>query len=167
MAFILWTAAVSFIDVQPIGPENSRVGFASLNQFVHQLTGVHMGLYMLTDWLSLIPLGFVAGLLILLIGQISPLCFMIAFLPLTLVNSGLRPFNTNILLNQYDTDTGSIAGVINFFHMAAGSIGTLVATSIPLNYVTVIGILSLCCSLVSLGLAGYLKIAKVPIKSLQ
>ena len=61
MAFILWTAAVSFIDVQPIGPENSRVGFASLNQFVHQLTGVHMGLYMLTDWLSLIPLGFVAG----------------------------------------------------------------------------------------------------------
>ena len=61
MAFILWTAAVSFIDVQPIGPENSRVGFAVLNQFVHQLTGVHMGLYMLTDWLSLIPLGFVAG----------------------------------------------------------------------------------------------------------
>jgi undecaprenyl-diphosphatase len=61
MAFILWTAAVSFIDVQPIGPENSRVGFAALNQFVHQLTGVHMGLYMLTDWLSLIPLGFVAG----------------------------------------------------------------------------------------------------------
>ena len=60
-AFVLWTVAVMTIDVQPIGPENSRVGFASLNQFVHRLTGVHMGLYVLTAWLSLIPIGFVAG----------------------------------------------------------------------------------------------------------
>ena len=61
VAFILWTVAVTSIDVQPIGPEGARVGFAALNQFVHQLTGVHMGLYVLTDWLSLIPFGFVAG----------------------------------------------------------------------------------------------------------
>lgn len=61
MAFILWTAAVTSIDVQPIGPEYSSVGFAALNQFVHRLTGVHMDLYVITDWLSLIPLGFVAG----------------------------------------------------------------------------------------------------------
>ena len=61
VAFILWTVAVTFIDVQPIGPESSRVGFAALNQFVHQITGVHMDLYVITDWLSLVPLGFVAG----------------------------------------------------------------------------------------------------------
>ena len=60
-AFVFWTVAVASVDVQPIGPEDSRVGFAALNQFVHQLTGVHMGLYVLTDWLSLIPFGFVAG----------------------------------------------------------------------------------------------------------
>ena len=60
-AFVFWTVAAASIDVQPIGPEGARVGFAALNQFVHQLTGVHMGLYVLTDWLSLIPFGFVAG----------------------------------------------------------------------------------------------------------
>ena len=60
-AFVFWTVAVASVDVQPIGPEGSRVGFAAINQFVHQLTGVHMGLYVLTDWLSLIPFGFVAG----------------------------------------------------------------------------------------------------------
>jgi undecaprenyl-diphosphatase len=49
------------IDVHPIGPENSSVGFAALNQCIHQLTGVHMGLYVMTDWLSLVPLLFVAG----------------------------------------------------------------------------------------------------------
>lgn len=53
--FALWTAAVSRIDVQPIGPNGSTVGFAALNGFVHSLTGVHWSLYVITDWLGLIP----------------------------------------------------------------------------------------------------------------
>ena len=64
-AFALWTAAVCHLDVRPIGPRHSSVGFAALNGFVHQLTGVHMGLYTLTDWLGLIPLAFMLGFAIL------------------------------------------------------------------------------------------------------
>ena len=60
-AFLLWTAAVKWIDVQAIGPEGSAVGFAALNGFIHDCIGVHMSLYILTDWLSVIPLGLVAG----------------------------------------------------------------------------------------------------------
>ena len=60
-AFVLWTAAVRLLDVQPIGPEGSAVGFASVNGFVHRMTGVHMAMYHITDGLSLIPLGFAAG----------------------------------------------------------------------------------------------------------
>ena len=48
--FILWTVAISLIDVQPIGPQNSSVGFATLNGFIHSLTGVHMAIYTVTDW---------------------------------------------------------------------------------------------------------------------
>ena len=58
-AFMLWTAAICLIDVQAIGPLESRVGFAMLNRFFHSLTGVHMALYTITDWLSLIPLASV------------------------------------------------------------------------------------------------------------
>ena len=58
-AFVLWTAAVCIVDLQPIGPEASVVGFATLNGFVHNLTGVHMALYDLTDLLSIIPLMIV------------------------------------------------------------------------------------------------------------
>ena len=54
-AFLLWTTALLFVDVQPIGPLGSRVGFASLNRAVHALTGVHPALYALTDWLMLVP----------------------------------------------------------------------------------------------------------------
>lgn len=61
MSFVLWTAAITAVDVQPIGPEGSRVGFAGLNGWIHGLTGVQMWLYTLTDWLSLIPLLLVLG----------------------------------------------------------------------------------------------------------
>ena len=54
-AFVLWTVAICFIDVAEIGPENSKVGFSALNGFIHELTGVNMFLYTLTDWLGLIP----------------------------------------------------------------------------------------------------------------
>ena len=61
LAFLLWTAAIQFIDVQAIGPQESSVGFATINRFVHNLTGVHMSLYTITDWLGLVPLIFVMG----------------------------------------------------------------------------------------------------------
>jgi len=60
-AFVLWTAALCTVDRQPIGPMGSYVGFACINRLLHELTGVHMTLYNITDWLSLVPIGFVAG----------------------------------------------------------------------------------------------------------
>jgi undecaprenyl-diphosphatase len=65
IAFLLWTAAIQFVDMQTIGPQESSVGFATINRFVHNLTGVHMSLYTATDWLGLVPLGFVMGFALL------------------------------------------------------------------------------------------------------
>ena len=61
VTFLLWTAAITAVDVRPIGPNDTLVGFAWLNSFVHRLTGMHMTLYFLTDLLSLIPLGVILG----------------------------------------------------------------------------------------------------------
>ena len=55
--FALWTVAVCFLDVSPIGPNGSTVGFATLNGWFHRLTGVHMSLYVITDWLGLVPVA--------------------------------------------------------------------------------------------------------------
>lgn len=60
-AFVLWTFAVSFIDVQAIGPRGSCVGFATINQYFHELTGVHLTLYVITDWLGLVPFAICVG----------------------------------------------------------------------------------------------------------
>lgn len=56
-AFLLWTAGVCLVDVRPIGPMGSAVGFAGLNGWFHSLTGVHWWLYDLTDLLGLASLG--------------------------------------------------------------------------------------------------------------
>lgn len=61
ISFLLWTTAVKLIDVQPIGPQESAVGFATINSFFHNLTGVHTSLYVITDLLSLVPVAFVIG----------------------------------------------------------------------------------------------------------
>jgi undecaprenyl-diphosphatase len=65
VGFVLWTIAIQFIDIQVIGPQGSSVGFATLNQFVHNLTGVNMSFYTITDWLGLVPLGFAMGFALL------------------------------------------------------------------------------------------------------
>ena len=68
-AFALWTIAISLIDVQAIGPQGSTVGFATLNGFVHNLTGTHMTLYVITDWLGLLPVAFGFGFAALGLAQ--------------------------------------------------------------------------------------------------
>lgn len=68
-AFVLWTVLVRIVDVRAIGPEGSAVGFAAVNGAFHKLTGVHMWLYDLTDLLSVVPLGFVAGFACLGLAQ--------------------------------------------------------------------------------------------------
>ncbi|MGX8699201.1 MAG: phosphatase PAP2 family protein [bacterium] len=57
LAFLLWTVLVRNVDVQPIGPMGSQVGFAAWNGWFHNLTGEHMALYVATDWLELLAIG--------------------------------------------------------------------------------------------------------------
>ena len=53
--FIVWTLLLQFIDVQNAGVNGTEIGFATLNVWFHRITGVHMMLYSVTDWLGLVP----------------------------------------------------------------------------------------------------------------
>ena len=61
LAFILWTILIQTVDVQPVGVNGTSVGFAAVNTWFHRLTGVHMGLYTITDWLGLVPIAVCIG----------------------------------------------------------------------------------------------------------
>ena len=57
LLFVVWTLLVQSVDVKPAGAMGTDVGFATANIWFHQLTGVHMSLYHITDWLGLVPIG--------------------------------------------------------------------------------------------------------------
>ena len=56
VAFAIWTVLVQKVDVQPLGVNGTNIGFATINCWFHKLTGVHMGIYHITDWLGLVPI---------------------------------------------------------------------------------------------------------------
>lgn len=64
-AFAVWTLLVRFVDVRAIGPHGSTVGFAALNGYVRDLIGLNMSLYVITDWLGLVPIATALGFAIL------------------------------------------------------------------------------------------------------
>ena len=56
VGFAVWTAMILLIDVKPLGQGGTNIGFATWNLWFHQLTGVHMIIYNITDWLGLVPI---------------------------------------------------------------------------------------------------------------
>ena len=54
--FVVWTWLIQCIDVRPAGQRGTEIGFATFNCWFHDMTGVHMWLYTITDWLGLVPL---------------------------------------------------------------------------------------------------------------
>ena len=55
-AFVLWTMLIQLVDVQNVGQNGTSVGFATFNVWFHRMTGVHMLIYTITDWLGLVPI---------------------------------------------------------------------------------------------------------------
>ena len=56
IAFAVWTILIQFIDVQAVGVNGTKIGFAAINTWFHKLTGVHLTVYTVTDWLGLVPI---------------------------------------------------------------------------------------------------------------
>lgn len=56
--FVIFSLWIRLFDVEPLGPEGSRIGFASLNVSVHDFFGMHLFWYKLTQ-----VLGYIAILL--------------------------------------------------------------------------------------------------------
>lgn len=60
-AFMLLTLLVLKVDVQPIGPEESKIGLATINHMVNESLGSHMIWYKITEYTGYVSLLVAAG----------------------------------------------------------------------------------------------------------
>lgn len=65
LLFVIYTFLVKMIDVAAIGPEQSEVGFATLNQAVFEALGTNMTWYHITDWMGKIAILTAAAFAVL------------------------------------------------------------------------------------------------------
>lgn len=56
LMFIIFTTIIKFVDVKNIGPHNSSVGLATINNFFVNKIGFHNKIYKLTEILGIIPI---------------------------------------------------------------------------------------------------------------
>lgn len=67
--FILFTMSLKVIDLQSIGPRGSYVAYAGINKMIHELFGVNMTLYHITDWAGVVAILIAFGFAILGVVQ--------------------------------------------------------------------------------------------------
>lgn len=70
ISFVIFTLFIMFIDVNPIGPQKSAVGFATLNGWAHGLIGTNMTLHHVTDWASILAVLIAFGFALLGLCQL-------------------------------------------------------------------------------------------------
>lgn len=63
---IIYTMLVKNIDLKPIGPNESIVGFADINKLFANLIGTNMTIYKITEYIGLIP--FIIALMYVFAG---------------------------------------------------------------------------------------------------
>ena len=91
-----------------------------------------------------------AGLAVTSIGHWDAVFFLVAFLPFTIIESAVRPFGMDILLNQAKENAGTASSMINFVQTLFGSIGMMLGTMPWSNFIDGLGIIILA----SVGLAA-------------
>ena len=88
----------------------------------------------------------VSGVLVLSVGHFAAILFLLAFLPFTIIESIVRPFSMDILLNSAKQNTGTASSMINFIQTLLGSAGMLAGTLPWGDFITGLGIIILAAS---------------------
>ncbi len=91
-----------------------------------------------------------SGILVMTVGTLSPVLFMIPIIIMSLTSTFLRPFSTNLLLEQQKGDTGSMSSIINTCFTLFGSLGMALASMPWGNIVVGLGVLIILASSVSI-----------------
>ncbi len=92
----------------------------------------------------------VAGVLLLIFGNAGPFAFAALYLPITFCGSAVRPPSTMLMMNQMDTDTGTVASLVGSVALLCGSFAMFLCSLPWSSFITATGVISLVVGLVCL-----------------
>jgi len=134
MALMSFLAAGSYIYINDFGLTEQEFSYAfSFNAFFASFGPtiyIKLSKYMSVERIisGCFALLMVCGVLTYTVGQLSPWIFAFIAAPATLCVIAMRIPATNLMLDQQDTDTGSVVAIIQFSSMIFGALGmTLVS----------------------------------------
>lgn len=84
-------------------------------------------------------LSTLSGVLVMTVGTLTPVLFLLSFILMSMSGAIMRPFSTNVLLNQQKNDTGSASSLISTLFTVLGSIGMSIASLPWTNIVAGLG----------------------------
>lgn len=152
MAFI---AASSYIYIHKFGLSEQGFSFYFALNAVSAMMGPILYIR-ISKWFkpsAIISVCFavlsLSGLLVIALGQISPLIFALAMMPATMSITLMKAPSANLMLEQQQIDSGSASSLIHFFGMLMGSIGILIISLEGKDLIWVLGVMQM-----SIGLLG-------------
>lgn len=110
----------------------------------------------------ILAISTLSGVLVMTLGTLTPILFWASFLFMSLAGTVMRPFSTNLLLEQQESDTGSASSVIGTLFTVFGSVGMSLASISWGNIVIGLGILITIFSLISLLSWNVFMKSKIP-----
>lgn len=113
-------------------------------------------------------IALIGGAYLVLLGSMNVVAFLVGSLVVPMIQSAVRPYSTNILLDQQSSDTGSASAIINFVHGAIGAFGMVVAVLPWPNYIVGLGVITV--AAMAAGLAAWtalLKSESIPLKGVK
>lgn len=134
LPFMGYIAVSSYIYVDYFGLSAQNYSYFFAANALLSLAGPFIYVKFLSNmdkkWFATLTLSIatLSGIGVMTIGRTSPYLFWISFLLMSLSGTIVRPFSTNLLLNQQKGDTGSAASLIGTFFTVLGSIGMSLAS---------------------------------------
>ena len=120
-----------------------------------------------TSLTAILTVCLFSGVLILTIGSHSANTFLISYAFFTIAEGFIRPFTTNILLDQQKGDTGSASSLINTLNTAFSSGAMLLASAPFSTRIIGLGTCITISALIALAAFFLLMKSKIPIKGLK
>lgn len=98
---------------------------------------------------------FTAIALMLTIGHISPVLFLISFIPFAVAASYFRPMISNLILQAQSTNIGAASAMMHFGFTLMGSLAMFIGSQKWSSYITGIAITILCFATVALSIVFF------------